>query len=59
VAKKMVAVGDKVSVHDSMSKYCGMSGKVERTICLGVFSVRFSTNLVATLMSYQISRNGR
>lgn len=55
----MVAVGDKVSVHDSMSKYCGMSGKVERTICLGVFSVRFSTNLVVTLMSYQISRNGR
>lgn len=56
---KRITVGDKVNVHDSMSKYCGMSGKVERTICLGVFSVRFSTNLVATLMSYQISKNGR
>jgi len=59
VAVKGIAIGDKVEVHDSMSKYCGMSGKVERKVCHGVFLVRFSKTKTATFMSYQISKNGR
>ena len=55
----MLTAGDRVRVHDSTSKYCGMPGIVEKTICNGVFLVKFSTNSAATLMSYQISRNGR
>ncbi len=56
---KTLTVGDKVKVHDSVSKYCGMSGTVERKICHGVFVVRFSRGATATFMSYQISKNGR
>lgn len=56
---KTLTVGDKVKVHDSVSKYCGMSGIIERKICLGVFSVRFSSKESAALMVYQISKNGR
>ena len=59
MATRMLTTGDRVKVHDTISKHCGMSGIVERKICHGVFLVRFSTNSVATLMSYQISRNGR
>jgi len=59
MATKTVTTGDKVQVHDSVSKYCGMSGTVEKIICHGVFAVRFSSNSVATLMSYQISKNRR
>ncbi len=56
---KTLTVGDKVKVHDSVSKYCGMSGIIERKICHGVFSVRFSAKKAASLMFYQISKNGR
>ena len=59
MAIKALTVGDKVKVHDSVSKYCGMSGIIERKICLGVFSVRFSSKESAALMVYQISKNGR
>ena len=59
MAVKGIAIGDKVNVHDSMSKYCGMSGVVERKVCHGVFLVRFSKTKTATFMSYQISKNGR
>ena len=59
MAIKTLTVGDKVKVHDSVSKYCGMSGIIERKICHGVFSVRFSAKKAATLMFYQISKNGR
>lgn len=59
MAIKALTVGDKVKVHDSVSKYCGMSGVVEKRICLGVFSVRFSSKESAALMVYQISKNGR
>jgi len=59
VVLKTLTVGDKVKVHDSVSKYCGMSGIIERKICLGVFSVRFSSKESAALMVYQISKNGR
>ncbi len=56
---KTLTVGDKVKVHDSVSKYCGMSGIIERKICNGVFSVRFSSKKAVSLMFYQISKNGR
>ena len=56
---KTLTVGDKVKVHDSVSKYCGMSGIIERKICHGVFSVRFSSKKAVSLMFYQISKNGR
>jgi hypothetical protein len=59
VVLKTLTVGDKVKVHDSVSKYCGMSGIIERKICHGVFSVRFSAKKAASLMFYQISKNGR
>ena len=59
MAASKVTTGDKVNVHDSTSKYCGMSGTVERKICHGVFVVRFSRSATATFMSYQISKNGR
>lgn len=56
---KTLQTGDAIKVHDSVSKYCGMSGTIERKICNGIFSVRFSEKKVATLMFYQISKNGR
>ena len=56
---KTLAAGDKVKVHDSVSKYCGMSGIIESKICHGVYSVRFSAKKTASLMFYQISKNGR
>ena len=56
---KTLAAGDKVKVHDSVSKYCGMSGTVERKICHCVYSVRFANNLAVSMMLYQISKNGR
>ena len=56
---KTLTVGDRVKVHDSVSKYCGMSGIIERKICHGVFSVRFSAKKAVSLMFYQISKNGR
>ena len=56
---KTLAAGDIVKVHDSVSKYCGMSGIIERKICHGVFSVRFSAKKTVSLMFYQISKNGR
>ena len=56
---KTLTVGDKVKVHDSVSKYCGMSGIIERRVCRGIFSVRFSSKESAALMVYQISKNGR
>tara|TARA_R110000851_G_scaffold14004_1_gene47435 strand:+ start:549 stop:728 length:180 start_codon:yes stop_codon:yes gene_type:complete len=59
VTAKTLAAGDKVKVHDSVSKYCGMSGIVERKICHGVYSVRFANNLAVSMMLYQISKNGR
>tara|TARA_R110000796_G_scaffold251117_1_gene381772 strand:+ start:645 stop:824 length:180 start_codon:yes stop_codon:yes gene_type:complete len=59
VAAKTLTVGDKVRVHDSVSKYCGMFGIIERKICHGVFSVRFSAKKAVSLMFYQISKNGR
>jgi|TARA_R110002126_G_scaffold282397_1_gene430794 hypothetical protein len=59
VTAKTLAAGDKVKVHDSVSKYCGMSGTVERKICHGVYSVRFANNLAVSMMLYQISKNGR
>ena len=59
MATKRIAIGDKVEVHDSVSPCCGMSGVVEKRICLGVFSVRFSSKESAALMVYQISKNGR
>jgi hypothetical protein len=59
VATKALAAGDKVRVHDSVSKYCGMSGTVEKVICHGVYSVRFANNLAVSMMLYQISKNGR
>jgi len=59
VTAKTLTVGDKVKVHDSVSKYCGMSGIIERRVCRGIFSVRFSSKESAALMVYQISKNGR
>jgi|TARA_R110000803_G_scaffold189202_2_gene251650 predicted extracellular nuclease len=59
VATKTLTAGDKVRVHDSVSKYCGMSGIVEKVICHGIYSVKFSSNISASLMLYQISKNGR
>ena len=59
VAAKTLTAGDKVRVHDSVSKYCGMSGIVEKVICHGIYSVKFSSNISASLMLYQISKNGR
>ena len=59
MATKTLAAGDKVRVHDSVSKYCGMSGTVEKVICHGVYSVRFANNLAVSMMLYQISRNRR
>ena len=59
MTEKVIARGDKVKVHDSVSKYCGMSGTVERVICHGVYSVRFANNLAVSMMLYQISRNRR
>ena len=59
MATKALTAGDKVKVHDSVSKYCGMSGTVEKVICHGVYSVRFASNLSVALMLYQISKNGR
>ena len=59
MAAKTLTVGDKVRVHDSVSKYCGMSGIVESKICHGVYSVRFSAKKTVSLMFYQISKNGR
>ena len=59
MATRALTAGDKVKVHDSVSKYCGMSGTVEKVICLGVYSVRFANNLAVSMMLYQISKNGR
>jgi len=59
VAIKKLTTGDRVKVHDSVSKYCGMSGIVESKICHGVYSVRFANNLAVSMMLYQISKNGR
>jgi hypothetical protein len=59
VTEKLIATGDKVKVHDSVSKYCGMSGTVERVICHGIYSVRFANNLAVSMMLYQISKNRR
>ena len=59
MTEKLIATGDKVKVHDSVSKYCGMSGTVERVICHGIYSVRFANNLAVSMMLYQISKNGR
>ena len=58
MAIKTLTTGDRVKVHDSVSKYCGMSGIVESKICHGVYSVRFAKKTVS-LMFYQISKNGR
>ena len=59
MTEKLIATGDKVKVHDSVSKYCGMSGTVERVICHGIYSVRFANNLAVSMMLYQISKNRR
>ena len=59
MAIKKLTTGDRVKVHDSVSKYCGMSGIVESKICHGVYSVRFANNLAVSMMLYQISKNGR
>ena len=59
MTEKTIVSGDKVKVHDSMSKYCGMSGTIEKVICHGIYSVRFSSNLAVSMMLYQISKNRR